>query len=101
MKCIECDAQVTIKQTPYYYRDVHFLGYFEAEICSVCNTVFFTEKGFDDIEKVAKQTRFWGEISNVMPEPIISGSSVLDKPEFFHSRPMTINYSIVGVMGSG
>jgi hypothetical protein len=60
MKCPECGNEIVIEKIPYLYQNQIYLGEFEAERCFKCNTDYFTEKAYKEIEKVAKTMKIWG-----------------------------------------
>ncbi len=59
MNCPICSKKMGKVKEPYSYGDVK-LGEFEAEKCSKCSEVFFTEEASDRIDEKAKQARLWG-----------------------------------------
>jgi len=59
MKCPICEEDLERKNVPYTVGDVK-LGTFEADICSSCGEIFFTEKSSDAIDKKAREFGLWG-----------------------------------------
>ena len=59
VKCPICDVKMKKVKESYYFGEVK-LGLFEAEKCSKCREVFFTEEASDKIDEVAKKLGLWG-----------------------------------------
>lgn len=59
MKCPMCNEKTERKKTAYVYSGVK-LGTFDADVCSKCGEVFFTEKASDEIDAKAKEMGIWG-----------------------------------------
>ncbi|UZE92124.1 MAG: YgiT-type zinc finger protein [Methanosarcinales archaeon] len=59
MKCPICEEGMERKKVPYTIGSVK-LGTFEADVCSSCGEIFFTEKSSDAIDRKAKELGVWG-----------------------------------------
>ena len=59
MECPICEKKMEKVKEPYIYGNVK-LGEFEAEKCSNCDEVFFTEEASDKIDEKAKRLGIWG-----------------------------------------
>lgn len=59
MKCPICNGKMERKKTAYVYSGVK-LGTFDADVCSECSEVFFTESASDEIDAKAKKMGIWG-----------------------------------------
>lgn len=59
MKCPVCEGKMERKKVPYEIGRVN-LGVFEADVCSSCGEIFFTEESSDAIDRKAKKTGLWG-----------------------------------------
>lgn len=59
MECPICNGSLTMEKVPYKHDDID-LGDFEAEVCSKCNEVYFTEKSSDEIDAIARKLGIWG-----------------------------------------
>ncbi|MFQ5815996.1 MAG: hypothetical protein ACE5G7_05815 [Candidatus Hydrothermarchaeaceae archaeon] len=59
MDCPICECSMERKKIPYQIGSVK-LGSFEADVCTSCGEVFFTEKSSDAIDKKAKEDGLWG-----------------------------------------
>ena len=56
-----CGGEVRVSKIPYFYQNRTYLGDFDAEICEKCNSTFFTEESFYEIQRIAKLRNLWGE----------------------------------------
>lgn len=59
MKCPICNSKLKRKKVPYNFGSVSF-GIFDADTCSKCGEVFFTEESSDAIDAKAKSLGLWG-----------------------------------------
>lgn len=59
LECPECDNQMLRRKVPYDYKGKYF-GEYEAYVCEKCDTTYFTEKSFQEIENKAKELGIWG-----------------------------------------
>jgi YgiT-type zinc finger domain-containing protein len=59
MECPICEGNLERKKVPYSVGGVS-LGTFEADVCTSCNEIFFTEAASDAIDKKAKEAGLWG-----------------------------------------
>ncbi len=59
MKCPICEGEMERKKAPYAVGGIE-LGTFEADACSGCGEVFFTEASSDAIDRIAKERGLWG-----------------------------------------
>jgi len=59
MKCPVCEGNMRKGKEPYFFGDIK-LGEFEAEKCSKCGEIFFSEKASDKIDEKAKELGLWG-----------------------------------------
>ena len=59
MECPICNGSLKREKVPYKYNDVS-LGAFEADVCSKCNEVYFTENSSDEIDATARKLGIWG-----------------------------------------
>ena len=59
MKCPVCSGVLKKSKEPYSYAGKNF-GKFDAEKCTSCGEVFFTEEASDAIDKKAKELGLWG-----------------------------------------
>jgi len=54
MRCIECNAIVIKKRSPYIYKGIH-LGFHESEYCPQCGTIYFPRNSLEEIFEQAKK----------------------------------------------
>ncbi|MFQ5975515.1 MAG: YgiT-type zinc finger protein [Candidatus Hydrothermarchaeales archaeon] len=59
MECLVCEGKMKRKKAPYEIGN-RSLGVFEADVCSSCGEIFFTEESSDKIDKIAKEAGMWG-----------------------------------------
>ncbi len=59
MECPICEGSMERKKVPYKIGGAE-LGNFEADVCTSCGEVFFTEKSSNAIDKKAKDAGLWG-----------------------------------------
>ena len=59
MECPICEKTMKRKKVPYSIGDISLDDY-EADVCSSCGEVFFTEESSDAIDKKAKEIGIWG-----------------------------------------
>jgi len=59
MKCPVCEGKMERKRVPYKVGGAK-LGTFEADVCTSCGEVFFTEASSDAIDEMAKKKGVWG-----------------------------------------
>ncbi|MFH1544902.1 MAG: AbrB/MazE/SpoVT family DNA-binding domain-containing protein [archaeon] len=59
MNCPICNEKMKKTKEPYFFGDIK-LGEFEAEKCTKCKEVFFTEHASDKIDAKAKELGLWG-----------------------------------------
>lgn len=59
MNCPVCNGKMKRKKEQYAYNDIVF-GRFDADVCTKCREVFFTEKSSDAIDAKAKEIGVWG-----------------------------------------
>lgn len=59
MNCPICKGKMQRKKEQYNYGDMDF-GSFDADVCTKCGEVFFTEKSSDAIDAKAKKLGIWG-----------------------------------------
>ncbi len=59
MECPVCEGKMERKKAPYELGN-RSLGVFEADVCSSCGEIFFTEESSDKIDKIAKEAGLWG-----------------------------------------
>jgi YgiT-type zinc finger domain-containing protein len=59
MKCPICEGDMERNKVPYTVGSVE-LGTFEADVCSSCGEIFFTEKSSDAIDNKARELGLWG-----------------------------------------
>lgn len=59
MNCPICNGKTQSKKVPYTHNGVEF-GAYDADVCTHCDEVFFTEKSSDAIDKRAKALGLWG-----------------------------------------
>ncbi|MBU4190125.1 MAG: YgiT-type zinc finger protein [Candidatus Thermoplasmatota archaeon] len=59
MKCPMCNEKMERKKKSYSYSGTN-IGVFDADVCSKCGEVFFTEKASDEIDAKAKEIGMWG-----------------------------------------
>lgn len=59
MKCPICNGKLERKKASYNFGSVSF-GVFDADACSKCGEVFFTEESSDAIDAKAKSLGLWG-----------------------------------------
>lgn len=59
MKCPICSGKIERKKMPYSIGSIS-LGNFDADVCTRCGEVFFTEEASDAIDAKAKSLGLWG-----------------------------------------
>ena len=59
MECPICNGSLKRGKHAYTYNEIK-LGIFEADQCTKCNELFFTEQSSDEIDKRAKEIGIWG-----------------------------------------
>lgn len=59
VKCPVCNGNLKKSKEPYNYAGKSF-GKFDADKCSSCGEVFFTEESSDSIDAKAKKLGLWG-----------------------------------------
>lgn len=59
MNCPVCRGELKVNKQPYAFGGIK-LGEFDAEKCSQCGEVFFTEEASDLIDRKAKELGLWG-----------------------------------------
>jgi hypothetical protein len=60
MKCALCEKGTLHKKKAPFAMYGTALGLFDAEVCSACDEVFFTEDSSDKIDEIAKKKGLWG-----------------------------------------
>lgn len=56
--CYSCEkGQLETRDVPYHYYEFH-VGDYEAEVCPVCNEIFFTEGASDAMDVRVKELGF-------------------------------------------
>lgn len=59
MKCHVCDLQTKQERVPFEVMG-KLLGEFDADVCSKCGEIIFTEKASRQIDAAAKMCGLWG-----------------------------------------
>lgn len=75
MNCPDCDERMVIKEIPYFYQDLIYLGDFEAKICTKCGSFYFTEESSKEIELRAQLIGIWGRKAIPSGKPSLSIST--------------------------
>ena len=57
--CPICNGSLVRRKVPYWFGTIK-LGEFEADTCSKCGEVFYTEEASDQIDQMAKKAGVWG-----------------------------------------
>ena len=63
--CPACNGGLVRRKVPYWFGNAS-LGEFEADVCSKCGEVFYTEEASDRIDRMAKKAGVWGMAKKVV-----------------------------------
>lgn len=63
LRCPHCDGYLEKKIIPYKYKNI-VLGNYKARVCNKCNSIYFSEKAFKEIEERAKELGIRGKRRN-------------------------------------
>ena len=72
MDCPDCNREMIIKKVPYFFKDLIYLGDFEAEVCEHCDSIYFSEISSRQIELRAKLIGIWGKTAISIEEPLLT-----------------------------